>query len=262
MKQTGRARHRSVVGYRRSVRPQPCRARARSRARRRVTRAPRRAGRRSSRPRTVCTPRCCGPTSPILRSSNGSKRVAATGARRSTCSSTTRASARSARSTRSTSTPRCERSSSTSSRWCASRTRPRRRWPRAAGAGSSTSLRSPGFQPGPMNATYGATKAFVTSFTEAVHEELRAPVSRSPCCAPGSPAPSSRRRPTSPRRGTGVPVAGSRRGRGAPDSTRSPKNHAMVLPGSSNKTLGTFSQMAPNALTRRLAGKVIQRSTQ
>src|SRR5207244_6362331 len=30
-----------------------------------------------------------------------------------------------------------------------------------------------GFQPGPLNATYGATKAFVTSFTEAVHEELR-----------------------------------------------------------------------------------------
>src|SRR5439155_15475602 len=29
-----------------------------------------------------------------------------------------------------------------------------------------------GFQPGPWNATYGATKAFVTSFTEAVHEEL------------------------------------------------------------------------------------------
>ena len=30
-----------------------------------------------------------------------------------------------------------------------------------------------GFQPGPSNATYGATKAFVTSFTEAVHEELQ-----------------------------------------------------------------------------------------
>ena len=30
-----------------------------------------------------------------------------------------------------------------------------------------------GFQPGPSNATYSATKAFVTSFTEAVHEELK-----------------------------------------------------------------------------------------
>src|SRR5258708_17362233 len=30
-----------------------------------------------------------------------------------------------------------------------------------------------GFQPGPSNATYGPTKAFVTSFTEAVHEELK-----------------------------------------------------------------------------------------
>src|SRR5258708_13832341 len=30
-----------------------------------------------------------------------------------------------------------------------------------------------GFQPGPFNATYSATKAFVSSFTEAVHEEVR-----------------------------------------------------------------------------------------
>ena len=29
------------------------------------------------------------------------------------------------------------------------------------------------FQPGPFNATYSATKAFVSSFTEAVHEEVR-----------------------------------------------------------------------------------------
>ncbi len=29
------------------------------------------------------------------------------------------------------------------------------------------------FQPDPLNATYGATKAFVNSFTEALHEELR-----------------------------------------------------------------------------------------
>jgi len=30
-----------------------------------------------------------------------------------------------------------------------------------------------GFQPGPFNATYSATKAFVSSFTEAVHQEVR-----------------------------------------------------------------------------------------
>jgi len=30
-----------------------------------------------------------------------------------------------------------------------------------------------GHQPGPLNATYSATKAFVTSFTQAVHEELK-----------------------------------------------------------------------------------------
>ena len=48
-----------------------------------------------------------------------------------------------------------------------------RRWC-ARGRGGILNVSSlAGYQPGPMNATYGATKAFVTSFTEAVHEELR-----------------------------------------------------------------------------------------
>lgn len=42
------------------------------------------------------------------------------------------------------------------------------------GAGGIINVSSmAGFQAAPFNATYGATKAYVTSFTEAIHEELR-----------------------------------------------------------------------------------------
>jgi len=47
------------------------------------------------------------------------------------------------------------------------------------------------FLPGPYSATYSATKAFVTSFSEAIATET--PASPSSASAPGSPAPSSRR---------------------------------------------------------------------
>jgi hypothetical protein len=42
-----------------------------------------------------------------------------------------------------------------------------------------------GLQPAPFNATYGATKAFVNSFTEALHEELRGTGVRVMALCPG-----------------------------------------------------------------------------
>src|SRR6202011_2076818 len=42
-----------------------------------------------------------------------------------------------------------------------------------------------GYQPTPGGATYGATKAFVSSFTHAVHEELRGSGVRMMALAPG-----------------------------------------------------------------------------
>src|SRR5439155_3448150 len=41
------------------------------------------------------------------------------------------------------------------------------------------------FQPGPFNATYSATKAFVLSFSEAIHEELRPHGVHVTCLCPG-----------------------------------------------------------------------------
>jgi short-subunit dehydrogenase len=42
-----------------------------------------------------------------------------------------------------------------------------------------------GFQPGPNLAVYYATKAYVLSFTEALHEEIRNPNIKITCLAPG-----------------------------------------------------------------------------
>jgi uncharacterized protein len=119
-----------------------------------------------------------------------------------------------------------------------------------------------GFQPGPMNATYGATKAFITSFTEAMHEELAGTGVAVTALCPGFTRTGFQKTANAP--------AGAVPGflwQEADEVARAGldalvENHALVLPGLVNKALGTFSQMAPNALTRRLAGKVIKRSTQ
>jgi short-subunit dehydrogenase len=119
-----------------------------------------------------------------------------------------------------------------------------------------------GFQPGPMNATYGATKAFITSFTEAVHEEMKGTGVSVTVLCPGFTRTGFQETANAP--ASGVPdflwqeadvVA-----RAGLDALE--RNHAMVMPGIVNKTLGTLSQMAPSALSRRLAGNVIKRSSE
>ncbi|MGQ0825285.1 MAG: SDR family NAD(P)-dependent oxidoreductase [Actinomycetota bacterium] len=113
-----------------------------------------------------------------------------------------------------------------------------------------------GFQPTAHGATYGATKAFVKSFTEALHVELK---------------------------GTGVSVTVLCPGftrtefqeRGNYDTTRVPKlawqeatvvaraaldglarNKAVVVPGAMNKILANATNVTPNVITRTVAAKV------
>ena len=118
-----------------------------------------------------------------------------------------------------------------------------------------------GFQPGPMNATYGATKAFITSFTEAVHEEMNGTGVAVTVLCPGFTRTGFQETANAP--AGGVPgflwQEADEVARTGLDALA--RNHAMVMPGLVNKTLGTFSQMAPSALSRRLAGNVIKRST-
>src|SRR5580693_647889 len=64
------------------------------------------------------------------------------------------------------------------------------------GAGAVLNIASiAGFQPMPYMAVYSATKAFVQTFSEAVHEELTEQACRSRCCARALCRPSGARSP-------------------------------------------------------------------
>ena len=128
---------------------------------------------------------------------------------------------------------------------------------RAGGIINVSSMAS--FQPTPGNATYGATKAFVTSLSQGVHEELR---------------------------GTGVTVMVLCPGftrtefqqRAGVDSTDIPdflwqeattvvdyamkafaKGKALCVPGPLNQATAGFSSVMPSTVTRRVAGLIVGR---
>lgn len=116
-----------------------------------------------------------------------------------------------------------------------------------------------GFQPGPSNATYGATKAFVTSFTEAVHEELKGTGVSVTVLCPGFTR-------TGFQATANVPASelpgfmwqeADEVARVGLDALA--KNQAIAIPGAINKVLGTFSSVTPHAITRRIGGAVIKR---
>jgi uncharacterized protein len=118
-----------------------------------------------------------------------------------------------------------------------------------------------GFQPGPTNATYSATKAFVTSFTQAVHEELKGTGVSVTVLCPGFTRTEFQERANAP--------AGDVPGfmwQEAPEVARAgldglAKNRAVVIPGTANKVLGNLSAVTPHAITRRLGAAVLKRAT-
>jgi short-subunit dehydrogenase len=118
-----------------------------------------------------------------------------------------------------------------------------------------------GFQPGPMNAVYGATKAFVTSFTEAVHEELKGTGVSVTVLCPGFTRTGFQAAADVPagdvpgfmwQEADAVAIAGL-------DALA--KNRAIAIPGNMNKVLGNFSSVTPHAITRRLGAAVIKRAS-
>ena len=117
-----------------------------------------------------------------------------------------------------------------------------------------------GYQPGPSNAVYSATKAFVTSFTQAVHEELKsAGVSVTALC-PGFTHTEFQERANAP--ASEVPAFLWQE---APEVARAgldalAKNRATVIPGVTNKVMGNFSAVMPHALTRRISAAVLKRA--
>ena len=116
------------------------------------------------------------------------------------------------------------------------------------------------YQPAPNSATYAATKAFVNSFTHAVHEEARGTGVHVMVVCPGyTHTEFHERAGLGP---TGVPefawqsaeqvVAAALR-----DLDR---RRSVSIPGALNRTAAAFSSAAPAGVSRRVAGFVVRRS--
>jgi hypothetical protein len=112
------------------------------------------------------------------------------------------------------------------------------------------------FQPGPKMAVYFATKAFVLSLTEALHEELQPHGIHVTCLCPG---------PTRTEFGEVAGFGGNVMfDRVAMDSPRVVKaglaglarNKAVVIPGLINKTVATSTRFAPRSVVRKIAGAI------
>jgi len=111
------------------------------------------------------------------------------------------------------------------------------------------------FQPGPNMAVYYATKAFVLSFSEALHHELKGSGIRVTCLCPG---------PTTSEFGE---VAGSKspaleriKGPAAPVVPAGldglDKNKAIAIPGLPNKLTAQASRFLTRAAMRRIVGRI------
>ncbi len=112
------------------------------------------------------------------------------------------------------------------------------------------------FQPGPGMAAYFATKAFVLSLSEALHEEVKAHGVRVTALCPG---------PTRTEFGDVAGFAGNGGfDRWAMDSQTVvraglialERNKAIAIPGALNKTSAVSAQLAPRALVRKIAGAI------
>jgi short-subunit dehydrogenase len=116
-----------------------------------------------------------------------------------------------------------------------------------------------GFQPAPFNATYAATKAFVNSFTQALHEELRGSGARVQLLCPGFTRTEFQE--VAGVRTDDVPgfawmepdavveasLEGLRRG------------DLIVIPGTGNKVMGAVLRALPSAAARRIGGALLRR---
>jgi short-subunit dehydrogenase len=116
-----------------------------------------------------------------------------------------------------------------------------------------------GYQPTPLNATYGATKAFVTSFSHALHEELRGTGVNMMVLCPGFTRTEFQERagldssavPKFMWQSAEAVVTAALR---AYDNGR-----AVCIPGPLNQAGAAFSSAMPGAITRKLAGAIIGR---
>jgi short-subunit dehydrogenase len=113
-----------------------------------------------------------------------------------------------------------------------------------------------GFQPGPNMAIYYATKAFVLSFSEAIHEELLATGIKVVCLAPGPTTTGfgedSGMSKTKIFESNAMPAASV--ARRAIKALRT--NRAIAIPGWKNWLIATSSRFVPRSWTRKLVKKM------
>lgn len=112
------------------------------------------------------------------------------------------------------------------------------------------------FQPGPKMAVYFATKAFVLSLTEALHEELKPHGVHVTCLCPG---------PTRTEFGDVAGFAGNamfdRVAMDSPEVVSAAlrgleRNSAVVVPGLVNKLGASATRFAPRPIVRKIAGAI------
>jgi uncharacterized protein len=110
------------------------------------------------------------------------------------------------------------------------------------------------FQPAPLNATYAATKAFVNSFTEALHEELRGSGVQVQALCPGFT-----RTEFQDRAGidvTGLPSFVWMSADGVVDASLAAlrRGEVVCVPGVGNRLLAMAASAMPRAVVRRIVG--------
>jgi short-subunit dehydrogenase len=126
---------------------------------------------------------------------------------------------------------------------------------RAVGRGSILNVRSTAaFQPGPGMAVYYATKAYVLSFTEALHQELKGSGVKVSALCPG---------PVDTEFFDVANVHGllRRLAADAPSVVRAglkglDRNRAVVIPGARNKALAQSHRFVPRSVMRRVIARI------
>jgi len=129
------------------------------------------------------------------------------------------------------------------------------------GAGAIVNLASlAAYQPAPNSATYAATKAFVHSFTHAVHEEARGTGVRVLLVCPGYTHTELHER--AGLGDTNLPEFVWQEADVVVDAALRDldRGRSVSIPGALNQTAAAFSSVSPAGITRRVAGLVVKRS--
>lgn len=111
----------------------------------------------------------------------------------------------------------------------------------------------------PMNATYGATKAFVNSFGEALHEELRGSGVRIQILQPGFTRTELQQR--AGMNVTAVPDLAWMEPTAVVDASLASlrRGELVCVPGGANRALAVATSLLPRSLARRVAGAAAKR---